>query len=257
MVHVLREKNSVSMAPDENIDDTEILYGKDLLRFFQELEKNKTVIKINLLGHDYERLTMVIGVLNKKPPYHLRIDYPNGFKRAVKDTSTWKIRFEFKGKDRLVYRFRTYGGYISGRDIFIPFPRHIERVQRRRYFRLEAPLGARMVVPRYAKEYEFSLLNLSEGGALLGSGKGSPRKPVFQEGDFLRHMSVLFISEGQQFRIPIQKAMIRRLDRDLLTYRYQYALQFVELGQDERSDLKELIYLFQRDFLKKRQKVEG
>jgi len=245
------------MAPDEKLNDTEILYGKNLLRFFQELEKNKTVIKINLLGHNYERLTMVIGILNKKPPYHLRIDYPKDFKRAVRNTSSWKIRFEFKGKDRLIYRFRTYGGYISGKDIFIPFPHHIERVQRRRFFRLEAPLGAKMVIPRYAREYEFILLNVSEGGALVGSGKGSSRQPVFQEGDFLRHMSVLFQSEGEQFRIPIEKAMVRRLDRDPLTYRYQYALQFMDLAQDERSDLKELIYLFQRDFLKKRQKVEG
>lgn len=245
------------MALDRKINDTEILYGKDLLRFFQELEKNKTVIRINLLGHDYERLTMVIGVLNKKPPYHFHIDYPNGFGRAVKNISSWKIRFEFKGKDKLVYRFRTYGGYISGRDIFIPFPRHIERVQRRRYFRLEAPLGARMVIPRHATEYEFTLLNLSEGGALLRSAKGSSRQPILQEGDFVRHMAVLFQSEGQQFRIPIEKAVVRRLDKDPLTYRYQYALQFMDLGQDERNDLKELIYLFQRDFLKKRQKVEA
>ncbi len=245
------------MAPDERMNDTEILYGRNLLRFFQELEKNKTVIKINLLGHDYERLTMVIGVLNKESPYYFHIDYPKGFKRAVRNTSSWKIRFEFKGKDKLVYRFRTYGGYISGKDIFIPFPHHIERVQRRRFFRLETPLGARMVIPRYAHKYEFTLLNVSEGGALIGSGKGFSRRPVFQEGDFLRHMIVLFQSEGQQFRIAIEKGMVRRLEKDPLTYRYQYALQFMDLGQDERNDLKELIYLFQRDFLKKRQKVGG
>ncbi|HDZ22905.1 MAG TPA: hypothetical protein ENH70_00015 [Desulfobacteraceae bacterium] len=245
------------MASTDKIDDIEILYGKDLVRFFRELKKNKTVIRMNLLGHKYERLTMVIDVLHKSLPYHFLIDYPKGFKRAVRNATSWKMRFEFKGKDRLIYRFRTYGGYMSGRDIWVPFPRHIERVQRRRYFRLEAPLGARMVISKYAHKQEFTLLNISEGGALVGSGKGSSRQPIFQKGDFLRYMTLFFQSEGQQFSIPIGKAMVRRLDKDPLTYQYQYALQFMDLGQDERNDLKELIYLFQRDFLKKRQKVEG
>ncbi len=212
---------------------------------------------MNLLGHDYERLTMVIGVPTKKPPYYFRIDYPNGFERAARNTPSWKIRFEFKGRDRVVYRFRTYGGYVSGKDIFVPFPHHIERVQRRRRFRLEAPLGAKVVFSRYADKYEMTLLNLSEGGALVGTGKSSSRQPVFQEGDFLGHIAVLFQTEGQQFRIPIRKALVKRLEKNPLTLRYQYAIQFKDLGKGERKDLKELIYLFQRDFLKKRQKVEG
>jgi len=245
------------MALSNRLDDIEILSGKDLLRFFRDLKKNKTVIRINLLGHAYERLTMVVRVLGDTIPYHFQIDYPKGFKKAVRKISTWKIRFEFKGKDKLVYRFRTLGGYLSGTDIFIPFPGHIERIQRRRYFRLEAPLGTRMVVTRYARTHEFTLLNISEGGALVGSGKGSSRRPVFQEGDLLRNMTIFFESEDQQMTIPIQKAMVRRLDKDPLTYRYRYALQFMDLGQDETTDLKELIYVFQRDFLKKRQKVEG
>jgi c-di-GMP-binding flagellar brake protein YcgR len=239
------------------MSDTEIIQGEDLLRLFRDLQKNKTVIRINILGRSYERLTMVIGVLNRTPPRYFRIDYPKGFERAVRDTSAWRMRFEFKGKDKIVYHFRTYGGYLSGKDIFIPFPHHIDRIQRRRCFRLDAPLGAKMVVARYAEKYEMTLLNLSEGGALVGLGKGSSRQPVFQEGDSLRHLVVLFQAEEALFRIPIEKALVKRLDKNPLTLRYQYALQFINLGPGERNDLRELIYLFQRDFLKKRQKVEG
>jgi len=73
----------------------------------------------------------------------------------------------------------------------------------------------------------------------------------------LRHLVVLFQAEESLFRIPIEKALVKRLDKNPLTLRYQYALQFTNLGQGEMNDLRELIYLFQRDFLKKRQKVEG
>jgi hypothetical protein len=245
------------MSGTPKMNDTEIIQGEDLLRLFRDLKKNKTVMRINILGRDYERLTMVIGVLSKAPPRYFRIDYPKGFERAVRDTPAWRMRFEFKGKDKIIYHFRTYGGYISGRDIFIPFPQHIDRVQRRRCFRLDAPLGAKVVVSRYGEQYEMTLVNLSEGGALVGQGKGSSRQPVFQEGESLRHLVILFQAEEGLFRIPIEKALVIRLDKNPLDFRHQYALQFTNLGNGQKNDLRELIYLFQRDFLQKRQKVEG
>lgn len=245
------------MSPTARMQDTETINGENLVRLFRELHRNKTVIKINLLGEDYERLTMVTGILSKRPPYHFRIDYPSGFEEAVRGITTWKIRFEFNGKDRLIYRFKTSGGYISGKDIFIPFPPQIERVQRRRYFRQEPPLGTRMIVPRFNKKYELTLFNVSEGGALVGMGKGSPRQPIFKKGEYLRHIVLLFPSQEQQFRITIKEALVKRLDKDPLTLRYRYALQFTDMGKEEMKDLRDLIYIFQRDFLKKRQKVEG
>lgn len=236
---------------------TEIIQGEDLLRLFRDLQENKTVMRINILGRNYERLTMVIGVLNRTPLRYFRIDYPKGFERAVRDTPAWRMRFEFKGKDKIIYHFRTYGGHISGKDIFIPFPQHIERNQRRRCFRLDVPLGAKVVVSRYAERYEMTLVNLSEGGALVGLEKSSSRQPVFQQGESLRHLIILFEAEECLFRIPIEKALVKRLDKNPITLRYQYALQFINLGYGEKNDLRELIYLFQRDFLQKRQKVEG
>jgi hypothetical protein len=245
------------MTAEEKRDDTSILYGKDLLRFFQDLKKNKTVIKINLLGHSYERLTMVVGVVSDGIPYHFQIDYPKGFEEAIRKTSSWKIRFEFKANDKLVYRFRTLGGYLSGRGVFIPFPPHIERVQRRRYFRVEAPLGTQMIITQDTRNATFILLDISEGGALIRPGEEFSRRPVFQKGDFLRDILIRYDKDGEPSTIPLEKAMVQRLERDPLTHRYQYALRFLELDKNVRNNLRELIYFFQRDFLQKRQKVEG
>jgi hypothetical protein len=244
------------MTPEERIDDIKILYGKDLLRFFQDLKKNKTVIKINLLGHSYERLTMVIGVMSDGISSHFQIDYPKGFQEAIRRASSWKIRFEFKANDKLVYRFRTLGGYLFERNIFIPFPPHIERVQRRRYFRVEAPLGTQMIIPQETRA-TFILLNISEGGALIRPGDEFSRRPLFQKGDFLRDIVIRYDRDGEPSTISLEKAIVQRLERDLLTRRHQYALRFMELGKDVRNNLKELIYFFQRDYLQKRQKVEG
>ncbi len=245
------------MTAEERRDDIKILYGKDLLRFFQDLKKDKTVIKINLLGHSYERLTMVIGVVSDAIPCHFQIDYPKGFQEAIRRTSSWKIRFEFKASDKLVYRFRTLGGYLSGRNVFIPFPPHIERVQRRRYFRVEAPLGTQMIITQDARDCTFILLNISEGGALIRPGEEVSRRPIFQKGDFLRDILIRYDRDGEPSTIPLEKAIVQRLERDLLTHRYQYALRFIELDKNVRNNLRELIYFFQRDFLQKRQKVEG
>jgi hypothetical protein len=245
------------MTPEESIDYIKILYGKDLLRFFENLKKNKTVIKINVLGHSYERLTMVIGVVSDGIPYHFQIDYPRGFQEVIREASPWKIRFEFKANDKLGYRFKTLGGHLSGRDIFIPFPPHIERVQRRRYFRVEAPLGTQIIIPQDTCNAAFTLLNISEGGALIRPGEEFSRRPVFQKGDFLRDIVIRYDRDGEPSTIPLEKAVVQRLERDPLTHRYQYALRFMELEKNVRNNLKELIYFFQRDFLQKRQKVEG
>lgn len=238
------------------MSDAEIIEGKNLVKFFEELWKKKTVIKMNLLSQSYERLTIIIGILNDKDPFHFIIDYPEGFKKVIQRISKWEMRFEFKGKDRLTYRFRTSGGYISERDICIPFPPNIERFQRRRSFRLDVPLGARMLIPKNTKQYELTVINVSESGALVAVGRGSSSRPLFQPGDYLRRITILFPEEDGQIRVPVKKALVKRLEKNSLTLRQQYAIQFMDLEPLERKELKEQLYKVQRDFLRKRQKVE-
>ena len=239
------------------MESTEILAGRKLGNFFADLQKNRSVIKMNLLGHDYERLTMIIGVQNKKEPFHFRIDYPSGFEKAAKEKDPWKIRFEFLGKDRVTYRFTTQGGHIEKGDIFIPFPERIERIQRRGRFRMEAPSSSKMVVSRNAKFLELSVINLSESGILVEMSGGAARKPAFQIGELLQQPAILVSEPSGQTQVNVKGAQVKRIEKIPGRLSYRYGLEFTDLKPETRRELRDLIYRFQREFLKKRQMAEA
>jgi len=239
------------------MERTEILTGGKLGSFFENLKKDRCVIRMNLLGQNYERLTMIVGVQNKKEPFQFHIDYPSEFEKAAKKSDPWKIRFEFLGKDRVAYRFRTFGGHISGGDISIPFPEMIERIQRRASFRMEAPPSSKMVVSNHAKFLELSLINLSESGVLVEMDRGTANKPVFQTGDYLEKPTILVSEPSGQMQINIKEALVKRVEKPSGSLSYRYALQFTDLKAVTRRELRDLIYEFQRNFLRKRQMEEG
>ncbi len=211
---------------------------------------------MNLLGQNYERLTMIIGLQNKKEPFYFHIDYPSGFEKAVKKKDPWKMHFEFMGRDRVTYRFRTQGGHIAGEDISIPFPEMIERIQRRGRFRMEAPPSSKMVVSRDAKFLELSVINLSESGVLVEMHRDATNEPLFQTGDYLEKPAILVSEPNGHTQVNIKEALVKRIEKPSGRLSYRYALQFTELKPATQRELRDLIYRFQRDFLKKRQMEE-
>jgi hypothetical protein len=52
--------------------------------------------------------------------------------------------FDFVGKDKILYSFRTVVGRINGDDIWMEFPEFIERVQRRKFYRIAPPIGTKI-----------------------------------------------------------------------------------------------------------------
>ncbi len=238
------------------MESTEILTGGKLGSFFENLRKDRSVIRMNLLGQNYERLTMIVGVQNRKEPFQFHIDYPSEFEKAVRKNDPWKIRFEFMGKDRVTYRFRTLGGHISGGDISIPFPEMIERIQRRGSFRIDAPPSSKMVVSNHAKFFELSVINLSESGVLVEMDRGMANKPVFQTGDYLEKPTILVSESNGHTQVNIKEALVKRVERPSGSLSYRYALQFTELKAMTRRELRDLIYKSQRNFLRRRQMEE-
>ena len=43
----------------DQLDRIERIYGKGIIRLFRDLMEDKTVLRVFLLGKDYERLTVV------------------------------------------------------------------------------------------------------------------------------------------------------------------------------------------------------
>ena len=207
---------------------------------------------MHLMGTDYERLTIMVDVRVTRENQIFLIDYPQDFKETVAVLDPWTIRFDFKGEDKIPSFFKTSGGVISGRDIWIPFPRFIERKQRRRDFRISSPVGKRLEFLLDSKEHELSVINFSQGGALVSTGKGGRNELGIETGGRIKNLTLFIPFDKALKRIRVSEAKVRRVDQDSTTKHYRYGLQFTDIEREEKLFLKKIIYRTQRDLLRKR-----
>ena len=226
--------------------------GEKRILLLKQLQKDHTTLKLNLLGEEYERLTIIIGIQAKSKDPRFIIDYPAGFKEAVNDVGVWEMRFEFLGTEKLPYTFRTSGGEIFQDKIWINFPQIIERIQRREYYRLEAPMGTKIHIQQGLVKHFLSVLNVSEGGALISLKKRLQREKNLDIGEHLRRLGLEFPSKEDELRVPIREAFVIRSEKDPLIERLRYGLQFTQIERKNQNVLKDLIYRFQRELLRKR-----
>ena len=97
--------------------DSKKIYGKKIFQLLEDLEKDRTILNLHLIGKEYERLTIVTGrVFNEEKAYFL-IDYPNGFREALGDGKNKRLLFQFIASDKIQYRFRTTFTKIIRNDI--------------------------------------------------------------------------------------------------------------------------------------------
>jgi c-di-GMP-binding flagellar brake protein YcgR len=221
---------------------------------FEELRREKTYLRLHLAGKNFQRLTLVTGIRMEDGLPYFSIDYPNGFFQAAGESGNWKIHFELTGKDGLQYRFSTQGGKILEGDIWILFPDFIERLQRRRHFRLEVPHGTRIYLDTPQGRLQVHVQNVSLGGA-LGDAVGMeawPRKAIrLKLGDTVENLELVFPPLSGHKRVCVASARVVRADT-LTADRGLYGLQFVRLEKADEKRLLDLIYAYQREYLRKR-----
>ncbi|MDY6971013.1 MAG: PilZ domain-containing protein [Thermodesulfobacteriota bacterium] len=235
--------------------DAERIEGKGRLEIIRNLQAKKTLVSLRILGQDYSRLSMITDIRIRDKVHYFSIDYPKGFGEAIANVDVWKIHFEFRGDDKVSYIFRTVGGEISGKKIWIRFPGFIEREQRRKHFRIEPPPGSVLHFLKDDNRLKMSMINLGLGGVLVFLKKKIEKSPMLMPGDDLRDIELVFPPEGVGLKVKIKKAMVVWSGKDPLTNRYRYGLKFTETEKSEERALTSVIYEFQRDFLLKRSRV--
>jgi c-di-GMP-binding flagellar brake protein YcgR len=210
----------------------EKITGMNRFKLFEQLERERVFIKMTLVGTDYERLIFIMGIRPKSRNLYFKIDYPKDFRAAVAGVDAWRIRFEYIGSDKALYKFETSGGEISKEGIWIRFPEYIERIQRRQFFRLEVPLGTRIHFIINSTEHAMVVIDVSEEGALISIGKQSQAQSILHPDEYLMDLNLVF-PEGEE--IKIKEALIKRAIKDPLSNRYRYSLQFTDIDKREQK----------------------
>ncbi|MBU0699165.1 MAG: hypothetical protein KKE59_07060 [Proteobacteria bacterium] len=242
------------------MEQAEIIRHKGRLKIFEQLQKDRTLVKLHVLGHQYERLTVVTGTrFNKNMPCFL-VDCPSGFAQVIAGVENCRIHFEFIGNDNLQYAFRTTAKEIVRDEIWIRFPEVIQRFQRRKNFRISPPLGTKLYIGEDSARHEISVINVSRGGVLgnlFGFGKETQSATIFTVGNKLRNIELVFPSEKNILRVQVKEALVKRVGKNPETDQNTCALQFTDIKKSQEKILMGFIYRFQRDLLRRRLSVKS
>ena len=235
--------------------ESEKIRGIRITSIFEELRQRKTLLKLILVDTDFEHLAMVTGLRRKESGPHFIIDIPQGFKAAAADIDIWHIRFEFIGKDNINYVFTTIGGQIAGNQIYIKLPEEMERKQRRKLFRINAPAETKLCFSIKDTRHELRVIDISLGGslaALVQIDSHVQHKPPFPDTQALKDVELVFPAGISRQPIKIKTAQIKRLKKNPETTRYEMALEFNKINKSDQRLLNDLIYRLQRQSLRKR-----
>lgn len=227
------------------------IQGDNLFELMEQVQQSNTLLSMKISGKDYEQLTVINDIVKQKNQLFFVVDEPSGFIETISDIQVWKINFKFKGPDNLQYVFSTTGGNFDGQKITIPFPGYIERVQRRKNFRIDAPAQAMVLFKDGTRQHECSLINISLGGIfckIARLGKGKEKQPAFMKGETLQDLELIFPPQEDRIfqNVKVTKAIVRRDEHDPEKDLTGYGLEFTGIDRDEKKNLTAIVYYLQR-----------
>ena len=239
------------------MNDPGKLQGAKLDALFNEMILKKTIISIHVAGTGFERLTCIVTIEQNADSRYLLVDRPDGFGQATAQGGPWDLRFNFNGPDHLEYIFSTLGGELSGRSLKIPFPDYVERMQRRKDFRILTLPGTKLLFTASKLKGVIDLINISLGGAFGVLRKHNQKNlsgSLFAPDQQLYKIGLIFPADKEKDEqvVVINRAEIRRVEHDVERKLYKYAFEFKEIDKSQKHKLTQAIYHIQRQFLKNR-----
>lgn len=231
--------------------------GRKLDVLFEALIADRTIMSMHVAGTDFQRLTCITAVERGLDGSRLVVDCPEGFSEAASRNETLNIRFTFNGSDHLEYIFGTTGGIRHGRELKLPFPDYVERLQRRKNFRIDTLPGTRLLFSIGKTSGRIDLINISLGGAfglLVKPASKDLSGSLLKINQRLYNVRIVFPADKvvEKRTVVIKKAEVRRIEPDRERKRSKYAFEFMTIDKENLRELTNAIYHIQRQFLQNR-----
>jgi c-di-GMP-binding flagellar brake protein YcgR len=238
-------------------EHAERITGNRLYDLLEQTRKERIMLQMNILGTGHEGLTMIIDISDRTElDKFFIIDYPSGMELLMPVEKGKKCFFEFNGQDRIQYNFRSFITRVEKDCLILKFPDEIERKQRRRHFRISTPPGTTIRIAHADNLYEFDVIDLSEGGALINDRSLTHDGKALFKGSNLMKLQLFCREERLSARINIHSAEIIRTDKKPDRNRQEYAVKFKEISKTDEKLLREFVYNCQRKALKRRGYME-
>jgi c-di-GMP-binding flagellar brake protein YcgR len=230
---------------------TEIIAGeKAVVETIRGLMELRTVCKMEIPRTRYSWITMLLDIRSTGLGRVLLVDRVAGFDAALGRSPRQEVSLEFMDRGGVPCLFTTRVLSTRHREIWAELPREIHRIQRRRYFRIEALLDTEIRFLREgALEEEKGIVkNYSAGGAAFYPARESGLKPD----DVLRKLLLTIPGEKGATSFSIPAAAVRRVEpASLHEGRILAAVEFTELPKEIRDGLVAFIFKQERVVIQK------
>ena len=245
-------------GPVSPMADIEKIQGGALLQLLTELQREKIPLKMQLPHGDDPHVTYITDIRRHKRDRHFLIKSPEGYRELSEEAGQTRLRFEFNDKENIKYVFATDTWEFSHGMIWIRFPEFAHRYQRRKLFRLDAPHGTRLFFKVNDIRFKLLVINVSLGGSLgvlVSMTKQMEKALKLYDSKILHNVELLFPSKDRQkvgSLVSIKQCQIKRQEKNPVTNKFECAIEFKEISEEQQKNLTDLFYKWQRDYLQKR-----
>ena len=243
--------------------EIEKIRGGAIEKLLTELQQLKSPLKIRRKHDDKEYLTYITDIRKRKRTLHFLVNSQEDFRNAGDAAKPARLGFEFIDEENIKYVFETYAEEFSRGTVWFAFPEFIQRYQRRRLFRLEAPHGTRLYFNVNNVRYKLLVINVSLGGTLgvlVSLTKQMEHELTSCESQTLANVELFFPPKNQKEKgsvVRIKRCRIIRQEPNPMTQKLECALEFKEIEENEQKKLSRLFYSWQREYLRRRRLMRG
>jgi c-di-GMP-binding flagellar brake protein YcgR len=226
----------------------EIIKGPKVKEVLNSLILGGQLCKMEIARTPYCWLTLLSEVREEKNGTLLLIDRIPDFEKVLSASRRQDVLIEYLEKSGVPCSFLSRILRVDARGIWAELPERIQRIQRRRYFRLRAPAGTEIFFQAEpGKEEKGTVKDYSLSGVAFFVG----RRVSLKTGDQLNNLK-LRVPEGKDgLEVPIPLAVVRWVDPDFFQGQTLYALEFLELPEATRKEFNRHIFEKQRTLLRR------
>jgi c-di-GMP-binding flagellar brake protein YcgR len=234
------------------MEDPEFIAGSRMLELLEQLKRERITLNLKVLGTGIEGLSILLGRKEVNGNQCLMMDFPAGARYDILYANGRKVVVEFSDKNKIHYSLKSVIKGVSPRNMHILLPKEIQRIQRRKFFRIPPPAGTKVIINDDDGKFEFNVIDISEGGALLSHPAAfHDDRKYFQNAR--KTLIIVYREKGDIQMIKVETAEIKRIKKILETGCYNYAFQFIDCGRKEENDIRNFVYSCQRRLLEERQ----
>jgi len=229
---------------------SEIITGQELVERLQTLIDSHRIIKMEILRTRFSWITILLGIQKQDDSDFLLVDPVARFESILSRFPTKEVSFEFLEKGVLC-KFSSHVVRCNRGAIWLEFPKSIQRIQRRAYFRIEASPGAEIIFQLVGKEERGRVNDYCLGG-LSFFVKSHLKLEIDDE---LQDITLTLPQGNTMVSYTIPLAVVRRVDERFEDRRRLCGLEFLKLEGMTREELSRHIFEEQRILIQRIRKT--